>query len=85
MKTTIEVQDELYRQAKAVAALQGRKVKDLIEEGLRLVLESPPKVRKRKELAELMKRARGVVNSGIRDLASNPTHMKGFGRSARHR
>ena len=41
MKTTIEVSDELYRRAKSEAALRGRKVKDLVEEGLRLVLETP--------------------------------------------
>ena len=38
MKTTVEVPDDLYRRAKAEAALRGRKLKDLIEEGLRLVL-----------------------------------------------
>jgi lipopolysaccharide transport system ATP-binding protein len=41
MKTTVEVSDYLYRRAKAEAALQGRKLKDLVEEGLRLVLEAP--------------------------------------------
>ena len=39
MKTTVEVSDDLYRRAKAEAALRGRKLKDL--EGLRLVLEVP--------------------------------------------
>ena len=39
MKTTVEVSDDLYRRAKAEAALRGRKLKDLVEEGLRLVLE----------------------------------------------
>ena len=38
MKTTIDVPDDLYRRAKAEAALRGRRVKDLVEEGLRLVL-----------------------------------------------
>ena len=41
MKTTVEVPDELYRRAKAEAALRGRKLKDLVEEGLRLVLKLP--------------------------------------------
>ncbi len=41
MKTTIGVPDELYRRAKAEAALSGRKLRDLVEEGLRLVLEAP--------------------------------------------
>ena len=82
MRTTIEVPDGLYRRAKAVAALRGCKLKDLIEEGLRLVVEGPRKARRQRGLAELMKRARGVVDSGIRDLAFNPRHLAGFGRNA---
>ena len=38
MKTTLEIPDELYRQAKAQAAHENRKMKDLVSEGLRLVL-----------------------------------------------
>ena len=56
MKTTVEVPDDLYRQAKAEAALRGRKLKDLIEEGLRLVLAAPRKAPQRPSLAALMKR-----------------------------
>ena len=41
MKATIEIDDELYRQVKVAAAIQGRKVKDLVAEGLRTVLRSP--------------------------------------------
>jgi hypothetical protein len=82
MKTTVEVPDELYRRAKAAAALRGRKLKDLVEEGLRLVLDAPRKTRQKRSLAELMKGARGVVNSGVPDLASNPKHLAGFGRDA---
>jgi len=85
MKTTVEVPDDLYRQAKAEAALRGRKLKDLIEEGLRLVLEAPPKSRRNPSLAELMKHAQGMIDSGVPDLASNPEHLKGFGRDAGHR
>jgi plasmid stability protein len=73
MKTTIEMPDDLYRAAKAEAALRGRKLKDMIEEGLRLVLASsrhhpPPSL---------------AINSGIPDLASNPEHLASFGRNAR--
>jgi hypothetical protein len=86
MKTTVEVPDDLYRQAKAEAALRGRKLRDLIEEGLRLVLEAPRKTRRRPSLAGLMKRARGTIDSGVPDLASNPKHLVGFGRDdRRHR
>jgi hypothetical protein len=38
MKATIEFDDELYRQLKAVAALRGAKIKELVAEGVRLVL-----------------------------------------------
>lgn len=83
MKTTVEVPDDLYRRAKAEAALRGRKLRDLVEEGLRLVLEAPRKTRRQPSLAGLMKRARGTIDSGVPDLASNPEHLAGFGRDAR--
>jgi hypothetical protein len=83
MKTTIEVPDELYRRAKAEAALQGRKLRDLVEEGLRLVLEAPRKTRRPPSLAGLTRRARGMIDSGVPDLASNPEHLAGFGRDGR--
>ena len=82
MKTTIEVPDELYRRAKSTAALRGQKLKDLVADGLRLVLEAPRQARRRRDLAPLMRAARGVVDSGIADLASNPKHLAGFGRDA---
>jgi predicted component of type VI protein secretion system len=84
MKTTVEVPDDLYRRAKAEAALRGRKLKDLVEEGLRLVLASR-KTPRHPSLAGLMKGARGVIDSGVPDLASNPEHLKSFGRDAGHR
>ena len=82
MKTTIEVSDDLYRRAKAEAALRGRKLKDLVAEGLRLVLETPRQTPGRRSLAALMKSARGTVDSGISDLGTNPEHLTGFGRDA---
>jgi len=86
MKTTVEVPDDLYRQAKAEAALRGRKLKDLIEEGLRQVLEAPRRKRRQPSLTGLMKPARGTIDSGIADLASNSKHLAGFGRNdRRHR
>jgi hypothetical protein len=83
MKTTVEVSDDLYRRVKAEAALRGRKLKDLVEEGLRLVLEGPHKTHRRQSLAALMKPARGAVDSGVPDLASNPEYLTDFGRDAR--
>jgi hypothetical protein len=83
MKTTVELPDDLYRRAKAEAALRGRKLKDLIEEGLRLVLKASPRPRQQRRLAALMKSARGMIDSGIPDLGSNPEHLAGFGRHGR--
>ena len=86
MKITVELPDELYRRAKAEAALRGRKLKDLVEEGLRLVLETARKTRRPSSLAGLTRRARGMIDSGVSDLASNPKHLAGFGRNdRRHR
>src|SRR4029453_15391135 len=76
MKTTVEVSNDLYRRAKAEAALRGRKLKDLIEEGLRFVLETPRESRRRRSLAALMKGARRAMDSGIPDLASNPNGFR---------
>jgi len=83
MKTTVELPDELYRRAKAEAALSGRKLRDLIEEGLRLALEAPRKTNRRPNVARLAKRARGMIDSRVPDLASNPKHLADFGRSGR--
>jgi hypothetical protein len=38
MKTTLEIPDDLYRQAKVQAAHENRPIKDLVSEGLQLVL-----------------------------------------------
>ena len=38
MKTTLEIPDELYRAVKAKAALEGRRVTDVVIQGLQLVL-----------------------------------------------
>jgi len=41
--------------------------------------------RARPRLKKLMSPARGVVDSGVPDLASNPKHLEGFGRGRRRR
>lgn len=45
VKTTLEIPDELFRAAKAKAAIEGIKLKDLLAEGLRLRLDQPAKAR----------------------------------------
>lgn len=38
MKATVELDDALYRELKAAAALRGRKIKELVAEGVQTVL-----------------------------------------------
>lgn len=40
MRTTVDLPDELFRQAKAHAALEGQSLKDLVTRGLQLVLKA---------------------------------------------
>lgn len=42
MKTTLEIPDELFRAAKSKAALEGRRLRDLVEDGLRYVVTQAP-------------------------------------------
>lgn len=86
MKTTVEISDDLYRRAKATAALRGRRLRDLVEEGLRLVLENSGKNPAERELTAAWKSVSGTIESGIPDLSSNPEHLAGYGRdSSRNR
>jgi hypothetical protein len=88
MRTTVDIPDELFRRAKSEAALSGRKLKDLVEEGLRLVLdeqkpEVPAKPQRRKKgpsAHDLLKEWCGIIKDGPTDLATNPKYMEGFGK-----
>lgn len=58
MKTTLEIPDSLFRQAKVKAATDGRKMKDMVAEGLTLVLaESGPAVARRVSATEAVRAA----------------------------
>ena len=54
MKTTLEIDDELYREAKVHASLTGRKMKDLVTEiqsldhgnGVSFAVQPPPDARR---------------------------------------
>ena len=41
MKATIEFDDDLYRQLKSTAALRGKKVRELVAEGVLMALSKP--------------------------------------------
>ena len=51
--------------------------------GRRNGLEAPRESHRRESLAAPMEIARGVVDSGVPDLASNPEYLKDFGRDTR--
>jgi hypothetical protein len=85
MKITIELPDDLYRRGEAEAALRGCKLDNLIQEGLQLVVGNPRKAPTQASLAELMKKARGIMSSSVPDLGSNPDHLENFGRKTRDR
>jgi hypothetical protein len=85
MRTTVDLPDELYRRAKAEAALRGRNFKDLVEEGLRRVLRSPePETSTQRPAApsvhDLMQDCCGIAEDAPADYATNPKYMEEFGR-----
>lgn len=83
MKTTVEIRDDIFRRAKAEAALRGIKFKALVEEGLLCKLseaEQPSGSKPMITAWDLMKDGCGIVSSGIGDLSTNPKHMKGYGK-----
>jgi hypothetical protein len=71
MKTTLEIPDDLYRQAKVQAAHENRKMKDLVSEGLRLVLgltkKNPPKPARRMTNAPVKVRARNELPALVKE------------------
>ena len=90
MRTTVDIPDELFRRAKSEAALRGRKLKDLVEEGLRLVLEKekipaeaeqkPPRQPRPGSVHDLMKEWCGMFDEGPPDLSTNKKYFDDFGR-----
>lgn len=55
VKTTLDIPDDLFREAKAKAALEGRKLKDLVTEGLRLRMSQAPKENQKRVKFPLIK------------------------------
>jgi len=83
MKTSVDLPDELYRRVKVEAVLRGKTFRELVVEGLTHILEAPAKRHPKSSMSARMKRARGVIDSGIPDLGSNPKHLAGFCRNTR--
>jgi hypothetical protein len=89
MRTTIDLPDELFRRAKSEAALRGRKFKDLVEEGLRAVIDKPiadeedelSAAKPKKVTAhDLLKDLIFESAVGPTDLSTNKKYFDDFGR-----
>lgn len=71
MKTMLDIPDELFRQAKAKAALEGLKLKDVVADGLRAVLHGkPPGARRPRHIKFPVLAARGKTPLAIPDDAA---------------
>ena len=86
MRTTIDLPDELFRRAKSEAALRGRKLKDLIEEGLRTVIDNPQPEEtfnvsppKKPSMHDLAKDLIFKDVDSPPDMSTNPKYFEGFG------
>lgn len=82
MRTTLDLSDDLFRRAKAEAALRGRKLRDLVEDGLRRVLDQPDASTEPPTVAslhDLMIDCCGVAEPTPPDYSTNPAHLDGFG------
>ena len=64
MKTTVEIADPLFREAKQYAARNGIPVRKVIERGLELVLHTPPPARRRFRLKTITTKGEGLVCDG---------------------
>ena len=87
MRTTIDLPDDLFRRAKSEAALHGRKLKDLIEEGLQMALDQPIGGNKPKgpppKKPSMHDLAKHLILEGVDsppDLSTNPKYFDDFGR-----
>jgi hypothetical protein len=70
MKTTVEIPDDLFRQVKARAALEGLPLRELVTYGLRLALQAPPQAARSHRAAFPLIRA----TSGSALLTEAETH-----------
>lgn len=69
MKTTLDIAAELYREVKAVAALERVRIKDLVEEGLHLALAQRAKGRRVATPLEVLEAVRSRPLHGPEEVA----------------
>lgn len=81
MKATFEIPDELYRKVKAKSALEGQSVRKVAIDLFCHWLGEPPTqdTAQPSSLHEQMQRYCGLVDSGVTDLATNPSYLDDFG------
>jgi len=68
MQTTLRLDDELYRQAKAQAVAQGISVTKLVEEAIREHLSKPPAAPRRRRIHLPVSTATGGLRPQFRTL-----------------
>ena len=76
---TCKIPEKLDVELEAVAEKRGVSKSEVIREAIEASLADP---RHRVALSafDVMKEACGIIKGGPRDLATDPRHMKGFGR-----
>lgn len=70
MKTTLDIPNEIYRQAKAVAALEGIRMKDLVTEGLMLTLQERKRAQAQESPLDVLREIRSHALHTSEEVAS---------------
>jgi hypothetical protein len=65
MRTTVRLPEDLLRRAKRKAAADGRTLTELIEDGLRAVVDEASKPAKRRQVVLPVSKARGGLLPGV--------------------
>ena len=61
MKTTVEIPDALFRDAKAYAARHGIPLREVVERGIRQVVDEAPRTGRRFRLKTVVTQGEGLV------------------------
>jgi hypothetical protein len=79
MRTTLDLDDHILRQARKLAAEEGKSLTRLIEEALRERLAPKPRSRKRFKLRLLTKKGRIIPGANLADRDLLYERMEGRG------